>query len=349
MAKINFTETQPNGKFTFNLQDRTDRPAGEILKSVTFEPRNANGETKTIEIGKYYWQRGALNACRDYWAGLINPTPGLHLYTYEKSLHQKNGFGWILRSKLQLPANGSPLVHCTAVLNGHVYDIELPHKRLNDKAVVNVDGLWLTLVKMGENTLIASNSIKDFVTGQDFGMIKHELLDMLAAGVTITIPVTLQEYYGAKDSDGKSVVMDNLQRKALELRDLVDMAKDDFLATRSLILEMKGAIASNAQVRKQADRFYKANGGQPTLQQRQETKAQMVLTVKKADGSIAKVAADELPTIARFYRVVGLTSDGKPNEKVVHQWMFDASTTSPVNIWSLKSGQIAFVAVGSTK
>jgi hypothetical protein len=225
------------------------------------------------------------------------------------------------------------------VYKGHIFDIELPHKKLAGKAVVDVQSVWLRLTRMSEYALVAKNSYADSVSGKDFGFVKHEAMNSLATGMMFKLPVTIQKFFGAKNDDGSDVLMDALQQKAQWLSKLVEKAQVNFEEAQAEFWMSKAAVASNQDIKKEVKRFDEANGGRPdteTLKRMTETEK---VKVVKLDGSEVMATAAEM---GGFYKVVAVVA-GKVTLSTIIAPVFDASRQNPMQIARVRNFNVAFV------
>jgi hypothetical protein len=242
--------------FEFNSQDRTDRPEGELIKSVNVTPKDNKGQF-TIVGGahtSFYERRGALNASLRFAIGdYVIVSPNIHLYSGTNPDRVAGVIGWIATDALPgLPGNGSADTKVNLALRGKVLSMDLPTRRYDvdgkEEARVHLTSSWLQIVTLADGRRgKLENAPTDAKTGLNFGEILHSYVRALAEGTRLSIMTTFDWHFT------KQVWMSSIHDKAVWLQSQV--AKDDLdvAALRQELGENRLAFQVNAQIDKQVE------------------------------------------------------------------------------------------------
>jgi hypothetical protein len=344
----------------FNISDkaRTYNNVTELYKSIVFTPANASGAFRNVGYElSYYHRRAAINAAIRFFLGTDRLYEAVHLYDKDNPLHKGGSMGWLMANAVFV-APGS--IKGRINIEGKTYFADMPTRKVETSkggriAQVNITTPWLTIEGATISTIMLKNAPLDSKSGFSFGVLLHEYMADLYAGTRLTIPVALEQYFGAKDKT-ETILMTNLQEKAQYLARILNVkeAKDsegkvvhvpgikptDVPDLRKDFIDNKVAWAATSEFEKQMEKSGLLTAEDVQIAS-ESTKAQMNGEEFKPSGLVVMIDAKAVPVEnvpSGRYLVVTLDKQGREV----------SSERAPINITRGATGKTKAIHVSKS-
>lgn len=287
------------GIVSFNLSDRENKPELETYKSVTFTPAGwQEGDNYIVvsPVASYYDRRAAINSLIRFLFGGDEFVSGAHIYNQRHPERLDGGFGWIDREAISWN-NGSLNIHSQAKIGGEWMDVELPHRKFDGIAKVDVKSRWLRATRaMGR--LVLSNCPQDIKSGVQSGVLLHDALQLLADNVKVTVTCTFDTLWQFTDENGEQAKSDSIHNKAVYLKRLIDLAEEKgFEAAQIQYFTDLSARNGTFELRLKEAQHVAAVEKLPEAEKlaAKEADAALCVWVMSLDGVVTKLAVNAIP------------------------------------------------------